>query len=65
MNDYEKLDLYEHNIIALNKVRNAFRTGQKNVSVIHATGTGKGRIAYANILDHKNEKLFFLYRQML
>ena len=60
MNNYEKLDLYEHNIDAYEKVKEVYDNGGDVVSVIQATGTGKSYISFALALDNKEKKILYV-----
>lgn len=60
MNNYERLDLYPHNIETSKKIKKAFSEGETTVSIVHATGTGKSYNALALALDHKEEKIIWI-----
>ena len=60
MNNFEKLNLYPHNIEASKKVKKQYDDGAKIVSIIHATGTGKSYNALYLALEYQNEKTVWL-----
>ena len=60
MNNFEKLNLYPHNIEASKKVKKQFDDGAKTVSIIHATGTGKSYNALYLALEYKDENIIWL-----
>ena len=58
--DYSKVGLYKHNIIAYEKIKQAEKSGQKIVGIVHATGTGKTYISLQLIYDNKNKKTLYV-----
>ena len=58
--DYSKLNLYPHNIRSYEKIKEAFKSGEKIVGIVHATGTGKTYNALQLALDNKDKKTLFL-----
>jgi len=60
MNNYEKLNLYPHNIKTCKKVKEAYDNGESIVSIIKATGTGKSYIGLNLALENKDKKIIWL-----
>lgn len=58
--DKNKLGLYEHNLLAYEKVKEAFDNGEDVVGIVHATGTGKTYIAEALTCDNPDKKVVWL-----
>ena len=57
MNKENPLGLYEHNRESYEKIKEAFRRGEKVVGIVHATGTGKTYNALQLALDHPDKKI--------
>lgn len=54
-----KLNLYEHNQIAYEKVKKLLESDRK-ATVIHPTGTGKSYIAFQLVLDHPDKSFLWI-----
>ncbi len=54
------LNLYEHNLVSYEKIKNAFNSGEKVVGIVHATGTGKSYNALSLCYDNKDKKIIYL-----
>ena len=53
------LDLYEHNLEAYKKVKEAFES-RDVVGIVHATGTGKSYIALQLAYDNRNKNVMYI-----
>ena len=60
MTNFEKLDLYPHNIESSANAINAFEEGQDTVALIQATGTGKSYNGLALALEYKELKTLWV-----
>ena len=54
------LNLYNHNIIAFNRVLDAYNNGEDKVAIIKATGTGKSYIALRLAYEYKDKKVLYI-----
>lgn len=54
-----KLNLYEHNQIAYEKVKKLLESDRK-AAVIHPTGTGKSYISFQLVLDHPDKSFLWI-----
>ena len=54
------LNLYNHNIIAFNRVLEAYNNGENKVAIIKATGTGKSYIALRLAYEYKDKKVLYI-----
>ena len=59
MSDYNKLELYEHNIRSYEKVKKQFEN-DNIAAIVHATGTGKSFNALQLALDNKDKKIIYV-----
>ena len=59
MSDYNKLELYEHNIRSYEKVKKQFKN-DNIAAIVHATGTGKSFNALQLALDNKDKKIIYV-----
>ena len=60
MIDNNILGLYDHNLESYKKVDAAYKSGEKIVGIVHATGTGKTLNALQLALDNKDKKILYL-----
>ena len=60
MIDNNVLGLYDHNLESYKKVDEAFKSGERIVGIVHATGTGKSLNALQLALDNKDKKILYL-----
>ena len=54
------LNLYNHNIIAFNRVLDAYNNGEDKVAIVKATGTGKSYIALRLAYEYKDKKVLYI-----
>ncbi len=59
MNKYGFLELYDHNVRSVRKIKEAFKT-QDVVGIVHATGTGKSYNALEIALENKDKKILYV-----
>ena len=59
MSDYNKLELYEHNIRSYEKVKKQFEN-DNIAAIVHATGTGKSFNELQLALDNKDKKIIYV-----
>ena len=59
MNEYNIVGLYDHNAQSYNKIKEAFKTN-KEVAIVHATGTGKSFNAIQYAYDNKDKKIIYV-----
>ena len=59
MSDYNKLELYEHNIRSYENVKKQFEN-DNIAAIVHATGTGKSFNALQLALDNKDKKIIYV-----
>ena len=59
MNDYNVVGLYDHNAESYNKIKEAFKQN-KEVAIVHATGTGKSFNAIQYAYDNKDKKIIYV-----
>lgn len=56
----KNLEIYEHNLKNLQKVKDAFSKGERIVGIMQATGTGKTYVALELAQEYMNEKIMYL-----
>ena len=63
-NEFPNIGLYNHNAESYKKIRKAFDDGQKEVAIVHATGTGKSYNALQLAYDNKDKKIVYIVPSM-
>lgn len=56
----KKLDLYPHNQISANAIKEAYKKGERIVGLVKATGTGKSYIGLQLSLDNSDKKTIYV-----